>query len=109
MTRTFWAAIAVLVVGCASQTGSDTGIPIGGNDIGGVVSGPSGPEAGVWVIAETVELPTKYTKIVVTEDRGRYVLPALPTPGTTSGCGATAWSIRPRFAPSPASISISLR
>ena len=43
------------------------------NDIGGVVSGPNGPEAGVWVIAETNELPTKLAKIVVTDDQGRYV------------------------------------
>src|SRR6266516_4357029 len=47
--------------------------------IGGVVTGPSGPEAGVWVIAETTELPTKYAKIVVTDDQGRYVIPDLPT------------------------------
>ncbi len=40
--------------------------------------GPSGPEAGVWVIAETTELPTKFAKIVVTDDQGRYLIPALP-------------------------------
>ena len=48
------------------------------NDISGVVTGPKGPEAGVWVIAETRQLPTKYAKIVVTDDRGRYVIPELP-------------------------------
>ena len=48
------------------------------DDIGGVVTGPGGPEAGVWVIAETVELPTKFAKIVVTDDQGRYVIPDLP-------------------------------
>ena len=48
------------------------------NDISGVVTGPKGPEAGVWVIAETSQLPTKYAKIVVTDDRGRYVIPELP-------------------------------
>ena len=48
------------------------------NDISGVVTGPNGPEAGVWVIAETTELPTKFVKIVVTDDRGRYVIPELP-------------------------------
>ncbi|HJR33685.1 MAG TPA: carboxypeptidase-like regulatory domain-containing protein, partial [Gemmatimonadales bacterium] len=53
-------------------------IPIDPDDIGGVVSGPSGPEAGVWVIAETGDLPTRYVKIVVTDDRGRYLLPDLP-------------------------------
>jgi len=48
------------------------------NDIAGVVTGPKGPEAGVWVIAETRDLPTKLVKIVVTDDRGRYVIPELP-------------------------------
>src|SRR5688500_18233664 len=48
-------------------------------DISGVVTGPRGPEAGVWVIAETSDLPTKFAKIVVTDERGRYVLPDLPT------------------------------
>jgi hypothetical protein len=47
--------------------------------IEGVVTSANGPEAGVWVIAETTDLPTKYAKIVVTDDRGRYVLPELPT------------------------------
>jgi hypothetical protein len=44
-----------------------------------VVRGPNGPEAGVWVIAETTDLPTRYTKSVVTDDQGRYVIPDLPT------------------------------
>ena len=48
------------------------------NDIGGVVTGPNGPEAGVWVIAETGDLPTRYAKSVVTDDQGRYVVPDLP-------------------------------
>src|SRR5215471_18602990 len=48
------------------------------NDIGGVVTGPRGPEAGVWVIAETNELPTKFVRIVVTDDQGRYLIPDLP-------------------------------
>jgi hypothetical protein len=46
--------------------------------IEGVVSGPDGPEAGVWVIAETTDLPTRFVKIVVTDDQGRYLLPELP-------------------------------
>src|SRR5690606_39316609 len=46
--------------------------------IAGVDVGDSGPEAGVWVIAETDDLPTKYAKIVVTDDEGRFVLPELP-------------------------------
>src|SRR5258706_845608 len=44
----------------------------------GVVTGPKGPEAGVWVIAETTDLPTKYAKVVVTDDKGRYLIPELP-------------------------------
>jgi hypothetical protein len=51
---------------------------VDGDDIGGVVSGPNGPEAGVWVIAESVDLPTKFAKIVVTDEQGRYVIPDLP-------------------------------
>jgi len=47
-------------------------------DIGGGVTGPGGPEAGVWVIAETTDLPTKFAKIVVTDDLGRYLIPDLP-------------------------------
>jgi len=44
-------------------------VAIDKDDIGGVVRGPAGPEAGVWVIAETTELPTKFAKIVVTNDQ----------------------------------------
>ena len=46
-------------------------VAIDTDDIGGVVRGPKGPEAGVWVIAETTDLPTRYTKSVVTDDQGR--------------------------------------
>ncbi len=53
-------------------------IDISANDIGGQVIGDKGPEAGVWVIAETRDLPTKYAKVVVTDDQGRFVLPELP-------------------------------
>ena len=52
--------------------------PIDNDDIGGIVNGPAGPEAGVWVIAETDAFDTRYAKIVVTDDRGRYVVPDLP-------------------------------
>ena len=71
----------LLAVGQArlsAQQNSDPAIRIGGDDLGGVVSSLNGPEAGVWVIAETTELPTKFAKIVVTDDQGRYVLPGLP-------------------------------
>ena len=54
-------------------------VAIDGDDIGGVVTGPNGPEAGVWVIAETTDLPTKFARMVVTDDQGRYVIPDLPS------------------------------
>src|SRR6516165_9284259 len=54
------------------------GVTIGQSDIGGVVTSANGPEAGVWVIAETTDLPTKFAKVVVTDDHGRYVIPELP-------------------------------
>src|SRR2546429_1913854 len=53
-------------------------VRVGKDAIGGVVSSTNGPEAGVWVIAETADVPTKFVKIVVTDDGGRYVLPQLP-------------------------------
>jgi hypothetical protein len=57
-------------------------VAIDADDLGGVVSSSKGPEAGVWVIAETTDLPTKFVKIVVTDDRGRYLLPDLPPKAT---------------------------
>jgi hypothetical protein len=48
------------------------------NQIGGVVSSGNGLEAGVWVIAETTDLPTRFIREVVTDDQGRYLIPALP-------------------------------
>src|SRR5579872_3517190 len=53
-------------------------VKVRANEIGGVVAGTGGPEAGVWVIAETADLGTKYAKIVVTDDQGRYLIPDLP-------------------------------
>src|SRR5690348_18238507 len=46
--------------------------------IKGVVTNGRTAEAGVWVIAETEDLPTKFAKIVVTDDRGRFAIPDLP-------------------------------
>ncbi len=71
----FLSALLALV-GCGQPAGET--VAIDSDDLGGVVSSANGPEAGVWVIAETTDLPTKFVKIVVTDDRGHYVLPDLP-------------------------------
>ncbi len=73
--------IAVLVAASSARLSAQQtieGVSIDKDDIGGVVTSAHGPEAGVWVIAETTDLPTKFVKIVVTDDGGRYVVPNLP-------------------------------
>ena len=70
-------ALPVFVLTVAAQPERDA-ITIDADDIGGIVTSSAGREAGVWVIAETTDLPTKFARIVVTDDRGRYVLPDLP-------------------------------
>ena len=81
-SRTSLYGVAVLLAGmlaCAQPGGDDAGgIAIDPDDIGGTVTSTAGPEAGVWVIAETTELPTMFARVVVTDDQGRYVLPDLP-------------------------------
>ena len=67
---------ALLLVSNAQQARPT--VAIDNDDIGGVVAGASGPEAGVWVIAETRDLQVRYIKSVVTDDQGRYVVPDLP-------------------------------
>src|SRR4030095_889380 len=77
-------AVAIAVLGAGSmvnlgaQAPGASAVPIDGDGIRGVVTGPAGPEAGVWVIAETIDFPTKFARIVVTDDQGRYVVPDLP-------------------------------
>ena len=73
------ALLAGVSVSASAQQQSDVAvIKIGEMDIGGVISSPQGREAGVWVIAETTELPTQFRRIVVTDDQGRYLVPELP-------------------------------
>ncbi len=72
-----------LALGCAAtpvsaQPAPAATVAIDNDDIGGVVTGPNGPEAGVWVIAETSDLPTRFARMVVTDDQGRYLIPDLP-------------------------------
>ncbi|HEV8261230.1 MAG TPA: carboxypeptidase-like regulatory domain-containing protein, partial [Burkholderiales bacterium] len=61
-----------------AQQGSGAAVALDPDDIGGLVTSSKGPEAGVWVIAETTDLPAKFVRTVVTDDQGRYVLPDLP-------------------------------
>src|SRR5262249_56286378 len=72
-----WTSSASLTRVHAQQRDGVT-VAIDNDDIGGVVASAKGPEAGVWVVAETTDLPAKFVRIVVTDDQGRYVLPDLP-------------------------------
>ena len=74
----FWMIARSHAQGAAPAAGA-TAVAIDADDIGGVVTSANGPEAGVWVIAETRDLPVRYIEIVVTDDRGRYVVPDLPS------------------------------
>jgi streptogramin lyase len=69
------AAAALLAAGCATESPI---LELDDDDIGGVVTSSNGPEAGVWIVAETDELETMFARIVVTDDEGRYVVPDLP-------------------------------
>src|SRR5258705_225943 len=72
------AAFMMIVAPAGAQQTATPSVAIDNDDIGGGVRSASGPEAGVWVIAETRDLPVRYIKIVVTDDQGRYVVPDLP-------------------------------
>ena len=72
------AVVGVLAVAAGPSNAQTAAVAIDDDDIGGVVTGANGPEAGAWVIAETTDLPTRYAKMVVTDDQGRYVVPDLP-------------------------------
>src|SRR5215813_708630 len=72
------AGLAAALALAPAQLSAQVTVAIDADDIGGVVTGASGPEAGVWVIAETNDLGTRMAKMVVTDDQGRYVIPDLP-------------------------------
>ena len=82
-----WAAAALIcclslswmIARAYAQRGGPAAVAIDADDLGGVVRSANGPEAGVWVIAETRDLPVRYIKSVVTDDQGRYVVPDLPS------------------------------
>ena len=85
--RVFYAGIVMVAVamfltvsltGLGARQAAGQAVRVDNDDIGGVVTSSKGPEAGVWVIAETTDLPTKFIRIVVTDDQGRYLVPDLP-------------------------------
>ena len=78
LLRAMGSAVAATTALLAGGPASAQTVAIDGNDIGGVVRSAKGAEAGVWVIAETGDLPTKFARSVVTDDQGRYVIPDLP-------------------------------
>src|SRR2546426_4198521 len=53
-------------------------IPANAQSIRGIVTNGKTAEAGVWVIAETEDLPTKFAKVVAPDERGRSLIPELP-------------------------------
>ena len=78
-------AVGIVVLLAASparlsaQQNPAEAVRIGDSDLGGVVTSAQGPEAGVWVIAETTDLPTKFTRI------GHRRSGALPRPRSAEG------------------------
>ena len=72
------AVITLSACGPRSSQPPEPGIAVDSDDIAGVVTSAAGPEAGVWVIAETQDLDTRFVRIVVTDKRGRYLVPDLP-------------------------------
>lgn len=74
------AVVAGYMISIRTNLGAQAGpsVKIKADGIGGVITSSNGPEAGVWVIAETTDLPTRYIKEVVTDDQGRFLIPGLP-------------------------------
>src|SRR5438132_1600 len=96
--RKFVPLVALMTTGLLTLPFSKVGaqqprsvrVDFGKKDIAGVVTSSKGLEAGVWVIAETTELPTKFVRIVVTDDQGRYLIPHLPEQPRRSMRGTAA-------------------
>ena len=76
--RTLFASTCLMTLSAGAFAAAAPSVPVVADGIGGVVTGAKGPEAGVWVVAETHDLPTRMIKIVVTDDQGRFMLPELP-------------------------------
>ena len=96
------AAGMALSIGAVAERQAGASIAIDADDLGGVVTGPKGPEAGVWVIAETTDLPTDSRGSSSPTIAAAMCSPICRRRPTTSGCAATAWSIRRRSRARPA-------
>jgi hypothetical protein len=70
---------ALVLIGGPEAQAAGAGMRIAADDIGGTVTSAHGAEAGVWVIAETRDFGTRFAKIVVTDEAGRYLIPQLPS------------------------------
>src|SRR5438093_1821354 len=77
--------------------------------ISGVVRSDKGPEAGVWVIAETKDLLTNFIKIVVTDDQGRFMLPELPNANYSVWVRGFGLVDSPKATMKPATNSVTLK
>ena len=77
--RLLMAGAIGLLVACQTPQSAHEAPQVGSAELGGIVASANGPEPGVWVIAETADLPTKFAKVVVTDDQGRYLIPELPS------------------------------
>ena len=76
--RLTWACALMLLTGCGTDDHSSPAVQLDNDDIGGVVTSTAGPEAGVWVIAETDDFQTAFIRSVVSDQNGRYLIPDLP-------------------------------
>ncbi len=77
--KTILLSAALAAVAVSTVSGQSQANKLANSFITGTVQGEKGPEAGVWVIAETKDLQTGFIKIVVTDDRGRFLVPDLPS------------------------------
>src|SRR6202521_1061529 len=72
-------ASLVALAGCLTGESAAFGeAAVATDEIRGTVQSAHGAEAGIWVIAETQDFQTRFAKIVVTDETGRYLLPGLP-------------------------------
>lgn len=80
-TRLGTSALVICAMVNACAVSNNVSTRVDKDDVAGIVTSANGTEAGVWVIAETTDLPTKFVRIVVTDNRGRYLIPDLPDAG----------------------------